>query len=119
MAYETIKYEVAEQVLTITLNRPDRLNAFNAAMQKELIDAFDAADKDDNVRAIIVTVWQPAEKNDTVPAIIVTGAGRAFCAGADLSEGAKAFDRDARRGPVKRLAHGDVDYSDPNTPDGG
>ena len=55
MAYETIRYEVAEQVLTITLNRPDKLNAFNAAMQKEVIDAFDRADRDDNVRAIIVT----------------------------------------------------------------
>ena len=73
MAYETIKYEVDEQILTITLNRPDKLNAFNAAMQKELIEAFDAADKDDNVRAIIVT-----------------GAGRGFCAGADLSSGADA-----------------------------
>ena len=86
MAYETIKYEVAEQILTITLNRPDKLNAFNAAMQKEMIDAFDQADKDDNIRAIIVT-----------------GAGRGFCAGADLSSGADTFDRDARRGPVKRL----------------
>src|SRR5436190_13574787 len=102
MAYETIKYEVAEQILTITLNRPDKLNAFNAAMQKEMIDAFDAADKDDNIRAIIVT-----------------GAGRAFCAGADLSSGADTFDRDARRGPVKRLANGKVDYSDPNVRDGG
>src|SRR3989440_4684998 len=102
MTYETIKYEVAEQILTITLNRPDKLNAFNAAMQKELIDAFDAADKDDNIRAIIVT-----------------GAGRAFCAGADLSSGADTFDRDARRGPVKRLASGAVDYSDPNVRDGG
>ena len=55
MAYETIKYEIAEQILTITLNRPDKLNAFNGTMQKELIDAFDAADKDDDVRAIIVT----------------------------------------------------------------
>src|SRR5271156_435269 len=68
MAYETIKYEVDEQILTITLNRPDKLNAFNAAMQRELIEAFDAADNDDNVRAIIVT-----------------GAGRGFCAGAALS----------------------------------
>src|SRR5437899_11219472 len=55
MAYETIKYEVEDQILTITLNRPDKLNAFNATMQQELIDAFDQADRDDNVRAIIVT----------------------------------------------------------------
>src|ERR1700752_1778683 len=102
MAYETIIYEVAEQILTITLNRPDKLNAFNAVMQKELIDAFDAADKDDEVRAIIVT-----------------GGGRAFCSGADLSSGANTFDRDARRGPVKRLASGAVDYSDANVRDGG
>ncbi len=102
MAYETIKYEVAEQILTITLNRPDKLNAFNAQMQAELIDAFDAADKDDDVRAIIVT-----------------GAGRGFCAGADLSSGADTFDRDARRGPVKRFADGKVDYSDPQVRDGG
>jgi enoyl-CoA hydratase/carnithine racemase len=102
MAYETIKYEVAEQTLTITLNRPDKLNAFNATMQKELIDAFDQADGDDNIRVIIVT-----------------GAGRAFCAGADLSSGADTFDRDARRGPAKRLADGRVDYSDPNVRDGG
>src|SRR5258705_2287615 len=97
MAYETIKYEVAEQILTITLNRPDKLNAFNATMQQELIDAFDSADKDDDVRAIIVT-----------------GAGRGFCAGADLSSGADTFDRDARRGPVKRLADAKVGYKHPN-----
>ncbi|KIZ45664.1 MULTISPECIES: crotonase/enoyl-CoA hydratase family protein [Rhodopseudomonas] len=102
MAYETIKYEVAEQILTITLNRPDKLNAFNATMQSELIDAFDKADADDDVRAIIVT-----------------GAGRGFCAGADLSSGADTFDRDARRGPVKRLDNGEVDYSDPMVRDGG
>src|SRR5438045_7945265 len=102
MAYETIKYEVAEQILTITLNRPDKLNAFNGTMQQELIDAFDAADKDDDVRACIVT-----------------GAGRGVCAGADLSSGANTFDRDARRGPVKRLADGKVDYSDPQVRDGG
>ncbi|MGC1663451.1 MAG: enoyl-CoA hydratase-related protein, partial [Bradyrhizobium sp.] len=76
MAYETITYEVSEQILTITLNRPDKLNAFNATMMRELIEAFDAADADDDVRAIIVT-----------------GAGRAFCAGADLSSGADTFDR--------------------------
>jgi enoyl-CoA hydratase/carnithine racemase len=102
MAYDTIIYEIADQILTITLNRPDKLNAFNATMQRELIEAFDAADKDDTVRAIIVT-----------------GSGRAFCAGADLSSGADTFDRDARRGAIKRLADGRVDYSDPNIRDGG
>jgi enoyl-CoA hydratase/carnithine racemase len=102
MPFETILYEVSEQILTITLNRPDKLNAFNATMMRELIEAFDAADKDDEVRAVIVT-----------------GAGRAFCAGADLSSGANTFDRDAQRGPVRRLADGGVDYSDPNARDGG
>jgi enoyl-CoA hydratase/carnithine racemase len=102
MAYETIKYDVADQILTITLNRPDKLNAFNMTMMNELIDAFDKADADDNVRAIIVT-----------------GEGRGFCAGADLSSGGDTFDRDAKRGPAKRLANGDVDYSDPGIRDGG
>jgi len=102
VAYETLQYEVSEHILTITLNRPDKLNAFNATMLRELVEAFDAADKDDDVRAIIVT-----------------GAGRAFCAGADLSSGADTFDRDAKRGPVKRLPDGRVDYSDPNARDGG
>ena len=102
MPFETILYEVSEQILTVTLNRPDKLNAFNATMMRELIEAFDAADKDDDIRAIVVT-----------------GAGRAFCAGADLSSGADTFDRDARRGPVKRSPDGRVDYSDPNARDGG
>ena len=102
MAYETIKYEVEEQILTITLNRPDKLNAFTGKMMEEMIDAFDAADSDDNIRAIIVT-----------------GAGRGFCAGADLSSGGDTFDRDARRGPDRRLADGKVDYSDPQARDGG
>src|SRR6476620_11596768 len=88
MAYETIKYEVAEQILTITLNRPDKLNAFNATMQKELIDAFDSADKDDDIRAIIVT-----------------GAGRGFCAGADLSSGADTFDRGGERPRRRHRRH--------------
>jgi enoyl-CoA hydratase/carnithine racemase len=102
MPYETIQYEVAEQILTITLSRPEKLNAFNATMQRELIEAFDAADKDDSIRAIIVT-----------------GAGRAFCAGADLSSGADTFDRDSKRGAIRRLADGRVDYSDANVRDGG
>jgi enoyl-CoA hydratase/carnithine racemase len=102
MTFETITYEVSENILTITLNRPDKLNAFNATMLRELIEAFDAADKDDDIRVVIVT-----------------GAGRAFCAGADLSSGADTFDRDAKRGPVRRLSDGRVDYSDPNARDGG
>ncbi|UPJ94876.1 crotonase/enoyl-CoA hydratase family protein [Bradyrhizobium sp. 172] len=102
MAYQTIKYDIAEQILTITLNRPDKLNACTATMEREIVDAFDRADK-----------------NNDVCAIIVTGEGRAFCAGADLSSGGDTFDRDTRRGPVKRLPDGAVDYSDPNVSDGG
>ncbi|MGY2843658.1 enoyl-CoA hydratase/carnithine racemase [Bradyrhizobium sp. USDA 4509] len=101
MAYETIKYEVAEQILTIALNRPEKLNAFSSTMQQELMDAFDRAENDDNVRAMIVT-----------------GEGRAFSAGADLSRGPDTFDIDAWR-QVKRLPDGTVDYSDPNLRDSG
>ncbi len=75
LGFETIGYEVAEGVLTITLNRPDRLNAFTPTMGRELIEAFDRADADDEVRAIIVT-----------------GAGRGFCAGADLAADGSTFD---------------------------
>lgn len=102
MTYETIDYDVTEQILTITLNQPERLNAFTNTTRRELIDAFDRADKDDDIRAIIVTAK-----------------GRAFCAGADLSPGADSFDIDARRGPVKRLPDGEVDYSHPNIRDSG
>ncbi|OSI71106.1 crotonase/enoyl-CoA hydratase family protein [Bradyrhizobium canariense] len=102
MAYETIKYEVAEQILTITLNRPEKLNACTSLMEREIVDAFDHADGDNDILAIIVT-----------------GEGRAFCAGADLSLGSDTFDRDVRRGPVKRLPDGKVDYSDPMVSDGG
>lgn len=102
MAYENIKYEVVEQILTITLNRPQKLNALTTTMKRELIDAFDRADKEDDVRAIIVT-----------------GEGHAFCAGADLSPGADSFDLDVWRGPLKRLRDGTVDYSDPKLRDSG
>src|SRR3954467_13034430 len=77
--FEQIRYEVADGVLTITLNRPDRLNAFTGVMARELIEAFDRADADDDVRAVIVT-----------------GAGRGFCAGADLEAGGDTFNAEAR-----------------------
>jgi len=100
---ETITTAVEDGVLTITLDRPDRLNAFTATMMTELIAAFDAADADDAVRAVIVT-----------------GAGRAFCAGADLGAGGRTFDFEARRGvPVPTAADGSVDWSDPAIRDGG
>ena len=68
MEYTQIIYEVADNIATITLNRPDKLNAFTGTMMYEMIEAFDQVDADDDVRAVIVT-----------------GAGRGFCAGADLS----------------------------------
>ena len=81
MAYEHILYDVEDRILTITLNRPEKLNAFTGTMLKELIDAFDRSDADDDIRAVIVT-----------------GAGRGFCAGADLSSGANTFDIAKRDG---------------------
>ncbi len=75
MTYKALKYELADGVLTMTLNRPDRLNAFTTQMMHDLINAFDAADADDDVRVIIIT-----------------GEGRGFCAGADLGGGADTFD---------------------------
>ncbi|HEY1753347.1 MAG TPA: crotonase/enoyl-CoA hydratase family protein [Caulobacteraceae bacterium] len=74
--FETILYDVDDGIATITLNRPERLNAFTGQMMTDMIAAFDAIDADDAVRAVIVT-----------------GAGRGFCAGADLSAGGSTFDR--------------------------
>ncbi len=92
MEFETIGYEVADGVLTITLNRPDRLNAFTEAMGVELIEAFDRADGDDEIRAIVVT-----------------GAGRGFCAGMDLGEGGATFDYGERpEGEIPRDGGGRV-----------
>jgi enoyl-CoA hydratase/carnithine racemase len=77
--YTQIRYAVTDGVLTITLSRPDKLNAFTPTMADEFVDALDHADGDDGVRVVIVT-----------------GAGRAFCAGADLSAGGATFDHKAR-----------------------
>ena len=74
MNYEQIQYEVSDSILTITLYRPDKLNAFTTRMLHELLDAFDRADADDAVRVVIVT-----------------GSGKAFCAGADISTGSENF----------------------------
>jgi len=76
MEYTQILYEVSDHIATITLNRPEQLNAFTGVMMREIIDAFDRVDADDDVRAVIVT-----------------GAGRGFCAGADLSGGGGTFSR--------------------------
>jgi enoyl-CoA hydratase/carnithine racemase len=75
MEFEQIRYEVADNVLTLTMNRPDRLNAWTPTMLGELLEAFDRSDADDDVRAVIIT-----------------GAGRGFCAGADLEAGGSTFD---------------------------
>lgn len=99
MAFTEILYDVKDKVATITLNRPDKLNAFTGVMMKEMCEAFDLSDADDDVRAVVVT-----------------GAGRGYCAGADLSSGGETFARpDAGDGaePVE------PDWSDPKYRDGG
>ncbi|MBR1285817.1 enoyl-CoA hydratase [Bradyrhizobium sp. AUGA SZCCT0177] len=81
MDYQHILYEVSEKVATITLNRPDRMNAWTAIMERDVRHAMETAAADDNVRVIVLT-----------------GAGRAFCAGADM-EGLKGIDpNEIRRG---------------------
>ena len=82
-AFTQIRYDASDAIATITLSRPEKMNAFTGVMMRELLDAFDLVDADDAVRAVIVT-----------------GEGKAFCAGADLSGGAKTFD--------------DGDWSSPN-----
>jgi enoyl-CoA hydratase/carnithine racemase len=88
MPFDEVLSEVADGVMTITLNRPDKLNAFTPGMRDAMIAALDQADADDAVRVVIVT-----------------GNGRGFCAGADISEGASRFDVRGRAG-----ATDDVDY---------
>ncbi|MGZ3378421.1 MAG: enoyl-CoA hydratase-related protein, partial [Phenylobacterium sp.] len=87
-AYEHILCSVEDGIMQITLNRPEKLNAYTATMGAELAQAFDAADLDDAVRVVLVT-----------------GAGRGFCAGADMSAGADAFDTTSAEGSV---SFGDV-----------
>ena len=82
MEFEQITTELNDHVLTITMNRPDRLNAWTQTMFGELLEAFDRADADDEVRAVIVT-----------------GAGRAFCAGADLERGRETFTKREHQDP--------------------
>ena len=89
MEFKTIVYKKENQILTITLNRPERLNAFTGQMMDDLITAFDKAGKDDDIRVVVVT-----------------GAGRGFCAGADLGAGADTFNRDVRDNKDQRPIKG-------------
>jgi enoyl-CoA hydratase/carnithine racemase len=104
MNYEQIKVDVKDQILTLTLNRPEKLNAFTGTMMHEMIDVFTRANGNDDVRAIVVT-----------------GAGRGFCAGADLSAGASTFDYDARTDrPDRKAGSGpEINWSDERLRDGG
>ncbi len=90
--FSTLRYAVDDGIATITLDRPDRLNAFTAAMRVDLVRAFDETDADDAVKAVIVT-----------------GAGRAFCAGADLGGGGQTFDYASRQDAAREETRvGDV-----------
>jgi enoyl-CoA hydratase/carnithine racemase len=106
MSYETIRYEVADGIATVTLNRPEVYNAMNPAMMNELIAVFDATDRDDAVRVVVVT-----------------GEGKAFCGGADLSKGADIFDKkknkSAPAGDSPIRPDGTFDYSRESARDGG
>ena len=106
MSYKEILFDVADNILTITMNRPEKLNAFTGTMMTEMIDAFRRANEDDTIRCVIVT-----------------GSGRAFCAGADLSAGAATFDATQRADRPERNA-GAADsaafnWSDERVRDGG
>lgn len=92
MKYNTLRYEIADQILTITLNRPENLNSFTVEMANELIAAFNTASDDDAVRAIVVT-----------------GEGRAFCAGMDLSGTGNVFGLDEDLQPTMDDMHKRLD----------
>ena len=107
MSYEHIRYQVADRIATVTLNRPEVFNAMNRRMMDELIAVFDETDRDDGVRAVVVT-----------------GEGKGFCGGADLSKGADgAFNKEknetaASEGSPLR-PDGTFDYSRESARDGG
>jgi enoyl-CoA hydratase/carnithine racemase len=98
LSYEQISTSLNDNILTLTLNRPDKLNAFMRVMMNEMIDVFVRANHDDEVRAIVVT-----------------GAGRAFCAGADLSAGAETFNRNR----MEPESEAEIDLGDERFRDGG
>ena len=99
MTYNTLLWEVEDRVLTLTLNRPDQLNAFTVEMAHELIAAFERASEDDGVGAVVVT-----------------GSGRAFCAGMDLSADGNVFGLDESQTPTMADMHDRLD--DPVIRDG-
>lgn len=98
-AYETLRYEVADGILTVWLSRPEHLNAFTVTMANELVDAFERASADDDVAAIVVT-----------------GEGRAFCAGMDLSSEGNVFGLDETQRPT--MADVTDRFADPVIVDG-
>ena len=99
MTYKTIGYQAASGIATLTLRRPEKLNAFNAEMLQEMLQALDSIDADDAVRVVIVT-----------------GEGRAFCAGADLSAGGATF---RRADSESQQRSGPIDYANEKYRDGG
>jgi enoyl-CoA hydratase/carnithine racemase len=101
VSYSTIRYEVSDNIATITLHRPERMNAFTLEMMRDLVAAFDVVDADDAVRAVIVT-----------------GEGKAFCAGADLGAGTATFDaKHVADAPFR--ADGSPDYGKESARDSG
>jgi enoyl-CoA hydratase/carnithine racemase len=104
--YATILTDISDGIMTITLHRPEKMNAFTGEMMAEMVSAFDVADQDDSVRAVIVT-----------------GSGdRAFCAGADLSQGAKTFDYAKRTDRMENsdaVTEGGIDLTSEAARDGG
>lgn len=85
MNYQTLRYEVADRILTLWLDRPESMNAFTVTMANELVHAFDRASNDDDVAAIVVT-----------------GSGKAFCAGMDLSSEGNVFGLDENQRPTMK-----------------